>query len=238
MLTFLVSFIYLKGLYKPVLIKSTLDASMIQMAKPLLFVSATTLLASSIDVIMLGWLSTSENVGLYTVATRLVIFIAFFLQITNAAISPKIAAFYANQNIGEIKAIVQQVTFGLLVIGFITTLGFVIFGKDILSLWGQEFTSAYFCLLILCIGQFVNITTGCSGILLIMSGHEKVFSYLSGASFFTNLVLNYIFIQSYGILGAAIATSFTISVENILKVILAKRKTGVWVLPIFTFNKE
>lgn len=230
-LTFVIATFYLKKIYKPIFIKGAIDRSMIKMAKPLLFVSATTLLASSIDVIMLGWLSDSSSVGLYTVATRLVLFIAFFLQITNSAISPKIATFFANGKILEIKVMVKQVTFGLIIIGIISTVFFFFLGKPLLGLWGEEFTQAYYCLIILCFGQFINISTGCSGVLLIMSGNEKVFSYITSISLLFNFLLNLILITKYDILGAAVATSITIAGENIVRVIIAKKKTGILTTP-------
>ena len=86
-------------------------------------------------------------------------------------------------------------------------------------------------MIILCFGQFINISTGCSGVLLIMSGNEKVFSYIYGIFLLINIVLNFIFIQLYGILGAAIATSLTIAGENILRVIIVKKRTGILTLP-------
>ena len=230
-ITFLISLIYLRKLYKPIFLLGSIDKSMIKMAKPLLFVSATTLLLSSVDIIMLGWLSSSKNVGLYTVSTRLVLFVAFFLQITNSVLSPKIAALYANKKIDEVSNIVKKVTFWLIIIGVLSTLFFLIFGKYILTFWGKEFIEAYYSLIILCFGQFINISTGCSGVLLIMSGNEKVFSYISGIFLLINIVLNFIFIQLYGILGAAIATSLTIAGENILRVIIVKKRTGILTLP-------
>lgn len=236
-LTFIISSLYIKKIFSPVFFKGDIDRAMIKMAKPLLFVSATTLLTSSVDIIMLGWLGNSRDVGLYTVATRLVLFVAFFLQITNSAISPKIAAFFANNKIKEINIMVKRVTSGLIVIGFLSTVFFVFFGKPILGLWGKEFIEAYSCLIILCFGQFINISTGCSGVLLIMSGNEKIFSYISAFFLVVNFVLNFVLIKLHGILGAAIATSITIASENIFRVIIANKKTGILTLPI-QFNKK
>lgn len=232
LITFLAATLYWKNLFNPIFIRNFVDKKMLKMAFPLLFVSATTLLASSVDILMLGWLSDTSKVGLYTVATRLVLFVAFFLQITNAAISPKIATFFANKQLEEMNTMVKKVTFLLIIIGFVSTLFFLIFGKSILGLWGNEFSAAYICLIILCFGQFINISTGCSGVLLIMCGHEKVFSYISGFFLLLNIGLNYFLIIRYHEIGAAIATTITIVGENITRVIVAKRKTGVLTTPL------
>ena len=236
--TFISVTIYWKTLYRPVFIRKFIDKKMLKMALPLFFVSATTLLASSVDILMLGWLSDISKVGFYTVATRLVLFIAFFLQITNAALSPKIATFFANNQLEEMNIMIKQVTFWLIIIGFISTLFFLLFGESILGYWGSEFSGAYVCLIILCFGQFINISTGCSGVLLIMCGHEKIFSYISGSFLILNIVLNYFLIVRYNETGAAIATTIAIVGENITRVIVAKQKTGVLTLPIFSRIKK
>ncbi|MDB9927570.1 oligosaccharide flippase family protein [Flavobacteriaceae bacterium] len=238
LITFIVATLYWSKIYKPVFIKKFIDKSMLKMAVPLLFVSATTLLTSSVDIIMLGWLTDTSKVGLYTVAARLVLFVAFFLQITNAAISPKLATFFNNNQLKEINIMVQQVTFWLIIIGLISSLFFLIFGKSILGFWGDEFSSAYVCLMILCLGQFINISTGCSGVLLIMSGNEKIFSYISALFLVLNIVLNYFLITRYSEIGAAIATATTIIAENIIRVIVVKQKTGISTIPISVWRSN
>lgn len=231
-ITFISVTFYWKSLYKPIFLKSSFDSSMVKMAIPLFFVSATTLLSSSIDVLMLGWLSGSVKVGLYTVSARLVLFVAFFLQITNSAISPKIATFFFNKNFKDMSIMVRRVTFWLIMIGMFSTLFFIVFGNSILGFWGDDFKTAYTCLIILCVGQFINISTGCSGVLLIMCGHEKVFSYISSSFLVLNIVLNYFLILSYQEIGAALATTIAIVGENITRVIIAKQRTGILTIPI------
>ena len=231
-ITFISVTFYWKSLYNRIFFKDSFDWSMVKMAIPLFFVSATTLLSSSIDVLMLGWLSGSVKVGLYTVSARLVLFIAFFLQITNSAISPKIATLFSNKNFKEISVMVRKVTSWLIIIGLFSTLFFVIFGHSILGFWGDDFRAAYTCLIILCMGQFINISTGCSGVLLIMCGHEKVFSYISSTFLVLNIFLNYFLIIDYQEIGAAIATTIAIVGENIARVIVAKQRTGILTIPI------
>ena len=96
-----------------------------------------------------------------------------------------------------------------------------------LNLWGQEFVSAYSILIVLAIGQFVNISTGSCCLLLVMTGHEKIHSYISFCSLLMNVVLNIVLIIRFGALGAAIATATTVIFENFFKLILAKRKTSI-----------
>lgn len=211
---------------------------MFNMALPLLLVMATVIISESADTIMLGWLSNPEEVGLYSVAARLALLVSFFLQVSNSAISPKLASLFADKRIDEMEKMVKRVTGGLILIAVASLLIFIFGGKLILSLWGSEFTEAYLVLVILGIGQFFNISTGCAGLLLIMCGHEKVHSRISLVSIILNLVLNYFLILNYGAVGAAIATAITVGLENVIKLTLAKMKVGVLTLPISIRTKK
>lgn len=206
---------------------------MYKMAKPLFLVAGTGIIASNADSIMLGSLGTFKDVGMYTVAARLALLTSIFLGVINSAIKPKIASLYGDEKTEEIQFMVQRVTRGLT---FIALFSFILnysLGKWMLGFWGTEFHDAYWVLVILSIGQFFNVATGCSGMLLIMCGYEKIHGYISLVSVLFNLTLNVILIKNYGALGAAIATAITATLTNISKVVLAKRKTGILTLPTF-----
>lgn len=204
---------------------------MFKMAKPMMLVSSTAVIASNTDAIMLGTISTFKDVGIYSVAARLALLTSLFLHVTNASISPKLASLFNNSKISEMRLMVKRVTKGLTFAAILFMILFIILGQWVLGLWGAEFEEAYWVLLILAFGQFFNITTGCSGLLLVMCGFEKTHGYISVISVILNIILNSILIMYYGALGAAIATAITVIFTNTIKVILAKQKTGILTLP-------
>ncbi|MDB2321291.1 oligosaccharide flippase family protein [Flavobacteriaceae bacterium] len=204
---------------------------MLKMAKPMLLVTGTGVIASNADSIMLGVLGTFKDVGIYSVAAQLALLTSFFLQVTNAAISPKLASLFHESKMTEMRLMVQSVTKGLALIALLFVIFFLLLGQQLLGFWGAEFQEAYWVLIILVIGQFFNIATGCSGILLVMCGFEKIHGYISLISVILNIILNVILIARYGALGAAIATAIVVILSNISKVIMAKRKTGMLTLP-------
>lgn len=227
--------IYWKKLFKFKGGRSWIGKSMLTVAMPLLLVNATSIIASNADTIMLGAFSSTTEVGFYAVAARLALLTSFFLQVSNASLAPKLASLYADNKLAEMARMVQRVTLGLIVIAFIALLFFIVTGGFILSLWGEEFTTAYSILIVLSIGQFFNISSGCSGMLLIMCGHEKIHGWISLGFVILNLTLNYFLITHLGALGAAIATAITVAGENIVKVIYAKLKVGILTLPLKLF---
>jgi O-antigen/teichoic acid export membrane protein len=102
-------------------------------------------------------------------------------------------------------------------------------------MWGRDFTGAYLVLVVLGIGQFVNVSTGCCGMVLAMCGYEKLVGYTSFTFLCLNLVLNYFLILRWGAVGAATATAITIAGENATKMVLAKTKVGISTIPIPNF---
>ena len=187
-------------------------------------ISASSVVMSNIDVLLLGVLTDSKSIGLYTVAARIALMTKFFHMITCSAISPKIAALYANRQEKELGKMVKKVTMGLSLMGLITLLILILFGESILGIWGSEFKNAYWILVIIGIGQFVNFATGAVGIILAMTGHEKTLSQISVISLFLVIILNVFLIKLYGIVGAAISTSSVVIGENVVKFLLVKYK--------------
>ena len=230
--------IYWQTIYSSPKKKKMLTSQLLKTAIPLFFVSTSSVVLASSDVIMLGWLSNSKEVGLFTVAARIALLTSFFLQVTNSAVAPKIATLYHKKNIDELEKMIQKVTGGLFFIGIITFFILVFAGKWILGIWGNEFKEAYWILVILGFGQLINLSTGAVGLILIMTGHEKTQSYLSMIFIPLNLFLNFLFISLWGSLGAAIATAITVSGINLVRTILVKQKTGILVFPRLFFNSR
>lgn len=199
---------------------------LLKTSMPLLFVSAAMVISTSVDIVMLGWLTDSDKVGLYSVCLKLALLTSFFIQVTVSAISPKIAALYDEQKFNEMKVMVQKVTFFLTIIGFVVLTIFVSFGTHILSIWGDEFRTAYWILIILSIGQFFNISSGPVGNILVMTGHEKIIRNITAIILLLNIILNYVLIVAFGYTGAAISTAFTTALNMILCTYYVKKTVG------------
>ena len=200
-------------------------------ALPMLLVTATGVISSTVDSVMLGIFSDVTAVGLYTVSAKVALITGFFLQVTNSAIAPKIAALYADGKLDELQTMLKKVTQGLAIIAIFPLLIYIFGGRYILALWGEEFKAGYWVLIILSIGQFFNIATGSITSLLNMTGHEKLHGRICLGFLLLNILLNFILIQFLGILGAAISTGFVWIAENITKMYVAQKRIGVSTRP-------
>ncbi len=224
---------YWKKLFKFNGKKRSNAAGMLKVGIPLLIFSSSNLIATNADTIMLGWLSNVKEVGLYSVGIRLGLLTNFLLLVTNSNLAPKIASLFATGKILELERMIQKVTGGLIVLSVVSILIFILFGKYILSIWGTEFTKSYAILVIISLGQFINIGTGATGVILMMTGFEKLLGKITLLSAVINVGLNFWLIPIYGGIGAAITSAVTFGTENIIKVIIVKQKTGILTIPLF-----
>ncbi|MCY2687802.1 flippase [Salinimicrobium sp. TH3] len=200
---------------------------MLKTGGSLLIVNASLLISTSADTIMLGWLSTTKEVGYYSVAAKLALLTSFLLQITISVLGPKIAVLYNDKKTPELEKLLQSVSKALFILGFLSLIILVIFGKTVLGFWGEDFTPAYSVLVILAIGQFFNIASGPVGNLLVMTSHEKILRNITATTVLLNLLLNFYFITRYGATGAAYATSITTILNMILCYYFVRIRIGL-----------
>jgi len=219
--------LYWKSLYQNRGKNKLITNRLLKTSLPLFIITASGIVMANADAIILGMFADAKDVGLYTVAARIALLTSFFLQVTNASVAPKIAALYESGKKKELEKMIQQVTKGLGFIGAASLFIFILLGKYILGIWGKEFINAYWVLIILSIGQFVNIAAGAVGIILVMTGFENIQSKISLIFIFINILLDVLFIYFFGIIGAAISIALVVITKNTLYIILIYKKLGI-----------
>jgi O-antigen/teichoic acid export membrane protein len=177
------------------------------------------ILQNRTDVLMVGFFLSSSAVGVYNVA----ILLAGFLQIPLIAFNqlfPSVASrLYANGEFEELQAVYSQLTRWTLTITLVPTLGLVLYPSEVLAVFGQNFATGAEVLVLFALGQFVYAAVGSSGYLLMMTEHQYLAMANQWGMGILNVILNYFFIQYFGIIGAALASAGLIVVINVLTVL-------------------
>jgi O-antigen/teichoic acid export membrane protein len=104
---------------------------------------------------------------------------------------------------------------------------FFLFGKNILSVFGQEFQVTQKALILLTIGYLVDTGLGLSIITLMMTGHERLVAGYQAAFAALLIGLCLTFIPSRGYESAALAFMLVMIISRFIFAFLAKRKTGI-----------
>lgn len=196
-------------------------------ALPLLFVSSMLIINAQTDVIMLGAIKGARLAGIYAVANRGAELITFVLLAVNTVLSPTVASLYSAGNKKQLQRVVTKSARMVLLFSSLIAFGMIIFGHWYLSLFGQDFPQGRTALTILSSGQIVNAAMGSVGMLLIMTGHERYAATGIGISAAFNVFLNALLIPPFGMEGAAIATTSSMVIWNLILAIFVYRKPGI-----------
>ena len=205
----------------------------IKTALPLYIVSISGTLANHFDIIILAFFADPIHVGLYAVASRLALLIVFALNVTLSTVSPKIAYLYASGKTSELETMIQKTTKISGVISLIPMIIYLIFGHYILGLWGPKFISAFHILIILSLGQVINVLTGAVGQILIMTGEEVLQSKITIFFAVYGLIQTVIAGHLYGVIGIAYSQTINIVLVNIVKSIYIYKRRNIDVYGLY-----
>lgn len=181
----------------------------------------------------LAFYSTTADVGAFSAATRVATILGLVLAASNTVMAPRFASMYSKKS-KQLPELARKTT--LYLIAIVTPLLFLMgmMASNILSLFGSGFVIADSALKILLIGQGVNVMTGAVGLLLMMTGNEiswrNCLILAAGLHVFLCIVL----IPMYGLTGAAVASSLSLSTQMILASYLVYKKLNIAVFPFIS----
>jgi O-antigen/teichoic acid export membrane protein len=198
---------------------------------PLGGVAATQLINSNVDILMLGFMSTDENVGIYKIAIQFGTVVLFGERAVQLAVMPMISA--KSKDIGEVRTITKKSSRLASVFSFTLLLLFVFLGEPIITyVLGKDYLQSHIILVVLALGYFISSLIGPGATVLTMMGYEKQALIGVGISLVVNVFLNIVFVWYFGVLGAAIATFCALLLSKLYMHYCVKSllgiSTGVW----------
>lgn len=186
---------------------------------PLLFSSYMYMIISSLDILMLGYFDTSENVGVYSVAVALAAMLLVPLKSFNVIFSPIISRLVDQSELGMLGSLFKTITRWIFTLSLPVALIFIVFSNETLLIFGEAYTNAGIALGILAVAQLINAMSGSVGKIVVMSGRSKLGLANNTLLALTNFGLNLWLIPKYSILGAALATGISITLLMIVVLI-------------------
>lgn len=199
---------------------------------PLLGAMLIQQLTLALPVLLLGVWASSSEVGLFSAANRAAMLVSLVLIAANSIIAPKMAALYRQGDMEGLGRVTRHSALLLTGMALPAILTFLIAPRWVMELFGSEFSEAWLMLVIMALGQLVNVMTGSVGFLLMMTGREK--SYLSAniISLAICAMLSVVLIPWIGGLGAAAAAAVSLGIVNLLRVRFVWREMGIMALPL------
>ncbi|MDS0280785.1 flippase [Haloarcula onubensis] len=203
------------GIWKPQLpVKKVFTYSL-----PLTLAAVAQYLITWTDILMLSVFESANIVGVYQAAYQTATILGF-LMVAVGSIFPSVASnLYDSGEKEQLQTVFSALTKWVSYLSLLAFL-FVIFYTDtILGIFGNEFSSGSSILLLIGGAFVLSSAVGPSSFLLMMTGHERVEMWNTSAACVMNIVLNFVLIQSYGSLGAAVATGVSLVTLNLLRLV-------------------
>ena len=198
-------------------VSNSMAKKLLSFSIPLLAVSMLMMVMSWTDTLMLGYFKTPDVVGLYNAALPLANLLTVTLSSMSFIYIPTISQLYSKNLINELKRSYMILTKWI----FLATLPlfFILFlFPDIILnlLFGSRYIGASVALQILAFGFFINICLGFTYNTLLVLGKSKFLMCTFAIGAIINIILNMVLIPQMGIIGASIASAFSLIVVKIL----------------------
>lgn len=166
---------------------------------------------------ILAFFGTLEAVAIFDVAMRGASLVSFTVDALNKAISPFISSAFELKQTENLQRIVKKTARLIFILSIPIALIFMIGGGSIVGwLFGEAYVASYIPLVILCVGHVINAITGPIGAVLNMTGNQDVLSNNQLWMMFTSICISIPLIYYFDVMGAAIAVTILISLQNII----------------------
>lgn len=166
---------------------------------------------------LIALLSSVESVAIFDVAMRGASLVSFTLNALNTAIGPFISSAFERKNWSSLQLILTKTSKIIFLTSFPVALIFIFGGSSLIEwIFGQGYRNSYCPLVIICVGQLISAMIGSVGLVLNMTGRQKVFSSNNLWMFLISLSLGLPFIYWYGEIGAAFTLSLVLVIQNLL----------------------
>jgi len=189
----------------------------IKQSYPFLLVSMSSMLLTWTDIYVISYFETNENIGIYSVVTKIGLLILFPASAVSIFFSNKVVEFLRKNDYKQLNKYFKIATFGLFLISMLMFIVINSFSTLILSLFGDIFISATTVLLLFSFAQLLNGTTGIFESIFLMSDLKNILMKLNIMMLLINLLLNIPLVYFYGMEGAAIATLIVISINRVIQ---------------------
>ena len=174
-------------------------------ARPLIVVALFTYFFADVDILLVTPLLTSAETAIIGLCLKLSVLVGFAVQVAHQVAIPDIAEARAHKDQNALRETLVKALGFPVAITFIATVLVLLFGGQLLAIFGSEFAGAKWPLVILMAVQLARALFGPSVSLLTVFGAQKVNAVLAVAALVVLAGANVALVPSYGVLGAALA---------------------------------
>lgn len=171
------------------------------------------------DTVILGIYLPSAEVGVYSVATRLVVLASLVQTAINSSLGPRIADLYHREEHHALERAYRAAANWTVRLALPAFTVLVIFPEELLDIFGRGFRTAAAVTAVLALGKLVDAATGPCALMLNMSGRPLLNTLNNLAVLVVNVLLNVLLVPRFGLIGAAASWTISLTLVNLARVI-------------------
>ncbi len=193
----------------------------------MLLINTVGLLQSEGDKILLAIYLTTTDLGVYSIALTLTAFVPTILLSVNAIFTPIISQLHTENRMVELKKYYQASCKYIFVLTVPLIVFLIVFNQPMLNVFGEEFKLGGQVLILLLIAQLINTSTGSVGMMLNMTGLERVSRNSSVLSAILSIIGYLVLIPKYGLIGIGIVKMVMMTLQGVYAVFMLYRKQRI-----------
>jgi O-antigen/teichoic acid export membrane protein len=187
----------------------------IKAALPLLLVSGFVIILQQADIVMVGAILGDRAAGLYGAAAKTASLVGLILIAVNAIGAPMLSALFAQDRHEALQQLASAIAAWAFWPSCLLSVILATCAPLVLTTFGAAFASAEWQLRVLLVGQIVNAAAGSVGWLILLSGRQNVATRVYGWVALIHVILLAVLTPVFGTIGAAAATTLTMSLWNV-----------------------
>jgi O-antigen/teichoic acid export membrane protein len=200
----------------------------LHLALPLGIVDIVRQLDGTYGVILMGWLASAVDLGIYRVAVGAAVLPAMPLTIIHVVLAPTVSRLYQSGRTEELERLLHRASALGTALLLPMLIGLVLFGRPVVSfVFGPAYEAAALPLILLCAAQLVSGIFGMGPILLAMCDSERHLTLIYLLSVGAGILAAGPLIHSFGAAGAAGAQIVSTGLVSVLSGRFARRRLNL-----------
>lgn len=194
---------------------------------PLLIIAACEFTLQNADVLIVARYLTPTDVAIYFAAAKTMALIMFVHYAVGSAVGNRFAALGARGDRDQLNEFAREAAHWTFWPSLAAAIVILALGMPLLWLFGPQFVDGYPVMGILVVGFLFRSSMGPAEFLLNMLGKQSLCAAVQVTMAVTSVVLNFVLVPQYGLIGAATATSVALMSGALLNNIVVSRTLGI-----------
>ena len=180
----------------------------------------------SIDVFFLKRYTNFETLAYYGTSIKIIFLISTLINVMGSYLSVRIADLFVTDQVA-LQAVLKKGVRVIVGLALLLSVILFVFAAEILGVFGAAYQEAVPALRILIAGHFMSTLFGVTQVYLNMTKKQVVLQYILIIAVVINAIINAILIPKYGMLGAAVASAFSVIFWNGCAVVWVYKKDRI-----------